>query len=178
MRIYIASQDKEQAVNLRKMLIDNTSETLRFPCRWLDQDFRRTSTYSVEERDDIASQCYNDIDHCDTLILISSEDKSKCSGGKFMEAGYALGHGKDVIVFGQPENMLLWAKKRIKVVQTPSELMLAVNILAKIHSVSSPNIEDLIGGWCAKCNHTENYHGPGGCHAADGNCTCARFESE
>jgi len=42
----------------------------------------------------------------DALILLAGPDKY--SGGKFVEAGIAIGAGKRVIVIGRRENMLLW----------------------------------------------------------------------
>jgi len=43
---------------------------------------------------------------CDALVLVAG--KEKYSGGKFVEAGIAIGLGKRVVVLGRRENMLLW----------------------------------------------------------------------
>lgn len=139
MNVYIAAQDKEQALDIRAMLFDNAKD-VEFSCRWLDQEFKRTLTYTEEERNVIATQCYEDIDKCDVLILLASDNKMKCSGGKFVEAGYALGQNKDVIILGQPENMLLWARKNIKAVQTISQLLSNINALSESHRIRNAEL--------------------------------------
>jgi hypothetical protein len=54
----------------------------------------------------IATEDVIDVINCDSLVLVSGPDKYL--GGKFVEAGIAIGLGKRVIIIGRRENMLLW----------------------------------------------------------------------
>jgi hypothetical protein len=65
-----------------------------------------------------------DVMSCDVLVLIAGPDRY--SGGKFVEAGIAIGAGKRVIVMGRRENMLLW-NPDIDAVDTPDEVCALLN---------------------------------------------------
>lgn len=117
MRFYIASHCKMLAVELRDKLnrlgISVTSS-------WIDSEFMPTDHYTESECTQIAESNFNDIKSSDALILISGPDKY--SGGKFVEAGYAMALGKPVFVVGHRENMQMWGKlvSEIEIVEARS----------------------------------------------------------
>jgi hypothetical protein len=92
MKFYIAAQDQNTAKEVAKIIFDAGHEV--------------TKTYSKNERMQIAIDDEKDILSCDALILCSGV--SKCSGGKFVEVGIALGKRKLIYILGHRENMLLW----------------------------------------------------------------------
>jgi len=103
MKIYIASHDKTEALKVAAELREH-GHTIT--SRWLKQEFNPTETYTEEDRRRIACQDVRDIHESQILILISGKDKY--SGGKFVEAGFALADHLEVIVLGHRENMMLW----------------------------------------------------------------------
>lgn len=74
--------------------------------RWLDEDFSKTSSYTDADKIKIATIDAEDVWLSDALILLPSP--RRIPGGKFVEAGIAIGLGHPVYVLGQRENMLLW----------------------------------------------------------------------
>jgi nucleoside 2-deoxyribosyltransferase len=103
MKIYIASHCKDLANQTRDVLELKGHEIVS---RWIDWEFKKTEDYSVPERFDISEKDFADIDDCDCLVLLSGPEKY--SGGKFVEAGYAIAKDKAVWVVGRRENMMLW----------------------------------------------------------------------
>lgn len=103
MKFYIAAQNQIMARAVANMLTENGHEVT---ARWLNKDFNRTTTYSQEDRRQIAAEDFNDIANADALVLCSAP--LRASGGKFVEAGIAMGLGKKIYVLGHRENMLLW----------------------------------------------------------------------
>lgn len=51
-------------------------------------------------------QDFSEIDGADAVLLIAGE--SKYSGGKFVEAGFAIGRGITTYLLGRRENMMMW----------------------------------------------------------------------
>jgi hypothetical protein len=103
MRIYLASHDQELAQQAADYLELADHEIVS---RWVRKPFNITESYTLEERRDIAVMDAFDVSCCDHLVLIAGPEKY--SGGKFVEAGIAMGMGKPVTVVGRRENMLLW----------------------------------------------------------------------
>lgn len=103
MKIYIAGHNQEVAKEISELLKENGHE---ITSNWLYKPFNRTNDHSIEERVNIAVEDYNDIVDADSVILISSP--KRVPGGKFVEAGIALGQRKPVYVIGHRENMLMW----------------------------------------------------------------------
>lgn len=114
--IYIASHDQKEA-NRIATIVEN--EGHKITSTWLNENFESTSKYSIKDRKKIANRDYEDVMKSDVLILISGE---QCSGGKFVEAGIALGLGKRVIIAGRPENMLMY-HPRIEIAKSIPELI-------------------------------------------------------
>jgi len=103
MKLYIAGHDQYEARKIASIL-HNAGHGIT--SRWLDEDFKPTKEYSLAERKTIAYMDTFDVIAADALVLISSPEK--VSGGKFVEAGIAIGLGKKVFIIGHVENMLLY----------------------------------------------------------------------
>jgi hypothetical protein len=103
MKIYVACHSLERGKQVAEVLELKGHEIVS---RWLNEPFNKTGTYSLSERHRIASMDADDVSSCDCLVLVSGPDKY--SGGKFVEAGIAMGLGKRVVVLGFRENMLLY----------------------------------------------------------------------
>jgi nucleoside 2-deoxyribosyltransferase len=104
MKIYIASHDPELAREQARKLV-RLGHTIT--SRWHDgRPFLKTDEYTEQERRKIAFEDWHDVTEADALLLIAGPDKY--SGGKFVEAGIAIGQGKAVYVLGRRENMLMW----------------------------------------------------------------------
>lgn len=58
-----------------------------------------------DERRDKARSTAHQIGMADVLLLVASDEK--VPGGKFVEAGVAIGRGKRVVVWGGRENLLM-----------------------------------------------------------------------
>lgn len=74
--------------------------------RWLNAEFNRTETYTKSDRVKIAKEDSDDVTAADALVLCASP--RRIPGGKFVEAGIAIGQGKRVFILGHRENMLMW----------------------------------------------------------------------
>lgn len=103
MKLYIAAADQAEARKVATALLCAGHEIC---ADWLQMSFKRTGEYSVEERLAIARTDVNDVTLADGLVLLASDNQ--VAGGKFVEAGIAIGQGKPVFVVGRRENMLLW----------------------------------------------------------------------
>ncbi len=103
MRIYVASHCKWAARYVAGELRALGATVIS---TWHDGEFRPTAEQSVEERRAAATTDLDQVMSADGLVIISGG--SKYSGGKFVEAGIAMGRGIPVVVLGERENMLLW----------------------------------------------------------------------
>lgn len=115
MKIYVACHSREIADATATALIERGHEVTS---RWHSKAFHPTSQHTPEECAAIAQEDYDDIAAADALVLVAGPDKY--SGGKFVEAGIAIGMGKPVTVIGRRENMLLWLPS-VRVVNSVSE---------------------------------------------------------
>lgn len=102
-KVYIASHSKDLAIEARDVLVSKGCEVIS---TWLDGEFKRTAEYTEAERRDIAARDAAEVYRADMLVLIAGDQYF--AGGKFVEAGIALGLGRRVVVVGRRENMLLW----------------------------------------------------------------------
>lgn len=116
MRIYVASHDRWAACHVAEVL-ERHGHTVT--SRWHSKEFLPTAEIGADERPVIAQEDYNDIAASDALVLIAGPDRY--SGGKFVEAGIAVGLGRRVYVIGRRENMLMWLPS-IVAVDSPQEL--------------------------------------------------------
>lgn len=111
MKVYVASHCRWAALHVASVL--NISTHVEVVSRWHYKEFLPTPSHTEAERYDIAQEDYDDVMSADILVLIAGPDKY--SGGKFVEAGIAVGAGKRVIVIGRRENMLIWLPSIIQV---------------------------------------------------------------
>ena len=118
MRVYVASHDRWAACHVADIL---RHQGHIVTSRWHGKEFLPTLSHTEAERAEIAQEDFDDVSASDALVLIAGPDRY--SGGKFVEAGIALGQGKRVVVIGHRENMLLWLPT-IQCVATPAEVML------------------------------------------------------
>jgi nucleoside 2-deoxyribosyltransferase len=110
MKLYIAASSKEKASIAAEILKQKGHE---ITSSWLNAPFLSTSEYSIQERREIANGDYEDIGKADALVLIA--DEYKVAGGKFVEAGIAIGMHKTVYLIGDEENMLMYHWRVVKV---------------------------------------------------------------
>lgn len=103
MKLYVAGHNQEESRTVAVCLIEAGHS---ITSRWLNEDFKRTSEYTDLDRTAIACRDVEDVELCDSLVLISSP--RRVPGGKFVEAGVALALGKKVLILGHRENMLLY----------------------------------------------------------------------
>lgn len=103
MKIYIASHDRWAAEKAASVL-SNAGHYIA--SQWHQKAFLPTDEHTVAERREIALEDVHDLSISDALVLIAGPDRY--SGGKFVEAGIAIGQGKPVVVIGRRENMLMW----------------------------------------------------------------------
>lgn len=103
MKIYVAGHEQDRC---RSIASDLRAVGHTITARWLDEPFNPTETHTETERRQIADRDEADVTAADAVVLADSPEK--VSGGKFVEAGIALGQGKPVFVIGRRENMLMW----------------------------------------------------------------------
>lgn len=115
MKIYVASHSRDLALDAAFVL---RRAGHKIASRWHNKPFHPTSHHTPDECAAIAQEDYDDIVGADALVLVSGPDKY--SGGKFVEAGIAIGLGKPVTVIGRRENMLLWLPS-VRLVSTAEE---------------------------------------------------------
>jgi len=103
MKLYIAGHSQEDSNKVAKLCRDAGHFIMS---SWLEEDLSRTSTYSDNDKQRIAEKDFSEVAASDALVLVASS--MRIPGGKFVEAGIALGQGKPVYVLGHRENMLMW----------------------------------------------------------------------
>lgn len=103
MKFYVAAHDRFLA-----SLVADVISRAGHDCTstWIKNVFLPTEHHTFEERMSIAFEDAEDVCRSDVLVLVAGAEKY--SGGKFVEAGIAMGRGIPVIVIGRRENMLLW----------------------------------------------------------------------
>lgn len=103
MKLYIAAHSQEEAREVAELCRERGHSVTS---RWLDEANYPAPNTTEADRTRIAVQDVEDVLKSDGLVLLASP--CKVSGGKFVEAGVAMGQGKPVFVLGRQENMLLW----------------------------------------------------------------------
>lgn len=103
MKFYIAGHDQRDCRYVAKLLKD-AGHTIT--STWLYLDFVPTSRYSHAEKREIAVTDTREILDSDAVVITPSP--YRVPGGKFVEAGIAIGAGKVVFALGSRENMLMW----------------------------------------------------------------------
>lgn len=126
MKVYVASHCRWAAQHVADMLSE--SSRIEITSRWHYKAFNPTETHTEQERFEIAQEDFDDVTEADVLVLIAGSERYP--GGKFVETGIALGQGKQVIVIGRRENMLIWLPSIIQV-NTPEDAKLVILELEK-----------------------------------------------
>jgi nucleoside 2-deoxyribosyltransferase len=103
MKLYIAGHNQEEARAVAKLCVEAGHE---ITSRWLEEDFSKSPQYTETDKTGIASVDVEDVHLADALVMIPSP--RRIPGGKFVEAGVAIGTNKRVFVLGHRENMLMW----------------------------------------------------------------------
>lgn len=102
LKVYIAGRYpklKELAEEAKKYVTEGISVT----SSWLDDNEVGMSF------EDIAIQDLKDVDDADVLVLYTEPYGTPVpGGGRFVEMGYALGKGKQVVLVGPLENVFHW----------------------------------------------------------------------
>ena len=105
MKVYVACHSKEEAAEAASSLraagfdVSSTWHTSH-------RAFLPTVEHTEDQRTTIAREDADEVRGSDALLLIAGPEKY--SGGKFVEAGIALGRCRPVVVLGRRENLLLW----------------------------------------------------------------------
>lgn len=104
MKIYIASHSQRDAYAASYIL---NRDGFEITSRWHDNpDFLPTVSYTEEQRVSIAQEDFDHVALAEVVVILAGPEKY--AGGKFVEAGIAIGQGKPVINVGRRENMLMW----------------------------------------------------------------------
>ena len=110
MKVYISAHSPDVAEEAALFINNNNDNP--------DIHFHVVSTWHSKPRIKKDEQCtdwemtekvtvnFCEIEKCDVLVLIAGP--YKYTGGKFVEAGYALGLGQPVVVVGRRENFMLF----------------------------------------------------------------------
>lgn len=115
MKIYVACHDRWAACHVATVL---EAKGHAITSMWHYKEFKASHQHTEQERETIAVEDFYDVERADALVLVAGPDKY--SGGKFVEAGIALGMRKQVVIIGRRENMLLWSPI-VDVFDTPEE---------------------------------------------------------
>jgi nucleoside 2-deoxyribosyltransferase len=103
-KVYVSSHDKLAARYVASVAREKGFEVVS---TWHELPARdHTNGKSLSEKRDIAERCHREIAGADIFVLIPSKDK--VPGGKFVEAGIAIGLGKAVVTLGPRENLLMF----------------------------------------------------------------------
>jgi hypothetical protein len=109
MKVYISSHDLQYARLLREFL---QSKKIEVNSSWLDESELCLSA--------AAARNFKEISEADVLLVLSGDN---CyPGGKYVEAGIALGQGKTVFILGARENRMLHHPMTV-MCQTAQELI-------------------------------------------------------
>jgi len=112
-KVYVSSFDLLAARHVRDVLRANGHEVVS---TWHEPGAPRPATDT--EWPQIIANNASQIQSADALVLTST--KADVPGGKFVEAGIAIGADKRIVVIGHRENRLLWHPS-VVVVATPEE---------------------------------------------------------
>ncbi len=120
MNVYISCHDHRIATDFAGMLA-GAGHTI--VSTWHTETAPRPDPNDGAEWGEKASRNMGQIGGADALVLIAAPDK--VTGGKFVEAGYALCGGVTVYTVGRVENGMLWHPD-VKHVANAAELIAAL----------------------------------------------------
>ncbi len=102
-KVYISGHSSAEAKQLADELASNG---IAIVSTWHAEPLERTATFTEQKRIEIATHNWHEIAKCNSLVMLACPDM--VPGGKFVEAGIALGMGKQVVNVGRRENMMMW----------------------------------------------------------------------
>lgn len=111
MKIYLAGDKKDRALDVHRYLSESCGDDIEFTSTWHHSEYKRTADLTEDERITLAYDNLQKVRQADVLILVAGPEK--VPGGKFVETGYALALGKQVVVIGLFENMMLYTADRV-----------------------------------------------------------------
>jgi len=103
-KVYISSHDVERAREAAAA-VEAAGHSVVSTWHLGTGPMKRAADMTADEMTNKARANAHQIGLCDALLLVASADK--VPGGKFVEAGIAIGRGKRVVVWGDRENLLL-----------------------------------------------------------------------
>ena len=104
MKVYISSHDVERAREAAAA-VEAAGHSVVSTWHLGSGPMKRAADMTADEMVNKARANAHQIGLCDALLLVASADK--VPGGKFVEAGVAIGRGKRVAVWGRRENVLM-----------------------------------------------------------------------
>ena len=130
MKVYVACHCKEEAAKAASSL---RAEGFEVVSTWheMHRAFLPTAEHSEDQRTTIAREDTDEVRLSDALLLIAGPEKY--SGGKFVEAGIAIGLGTPVVVLGRRENLMLW-HPGVTQVDSIGEAVSALRVIARYAS--------------------------------------------
>lgn len=103
-KVYVSSHDIDKAREAAAAL-EAAGHVVLSTWHLGDGPMRRSAEMTHDEMRDKAKANLHQVNAADVLFLVAADDK--VPGGKFVEAGAALGAGKRVVIWGRRENILL-----------------------------------------------------------------------
>ena len=104
MKVYVSSHDIDKAREAA-VALEKAGHAVMSTWHLGDSPMKRSADMTADEMRDKAKSNLHQIAASDVLLLVASDDK--VPGGKFVEAGAALGQVKRVAIWGRRENILL-----------------------------------------------------------------------
>lgn len=102
MKFYVAApwQLLENARDLRRILLAAKMPLLECTARWLDEQADTQATRAHAEMD------LEDVKAADVVVFLNPwQFKTSGTGGRHVEVGYALAHGKPILLVGEKSNL-------------------------------------------------------------------------
>ena len=104
MKVYISSHDIDHAREAAAA-VEAAGHSVVSTWHLGSGPMKRAADMTADEMTNKARANAHQIGLCDALLLVASADK--VPGGKFVEAGIAIGRGKRVAAWGRRENVLM-----------------------------------------------------------------------
>lgn len=106
MKVYVSSHDIGKAREAAAA-IDAAGHAVISTWHVGDGPMKRSAEMTHDEMRGKAKANLHQVNVADVVLLVAAPDGEKVPGGKFVEAGAALGSGKRVVIWGRRENILL-----------------------------------------------------------------------
>lgn len=104
MRVYISCHHPHPAQKIAAVIISGGHEVVS---SWHVKSGPPPAREDVTSWRKIAARNFNEIETADVLVCVAADSKQYGPGGKFVEAGYALGLDKPVLSIGAIENGMM-----------------------------------------------------------------------